>query len=539
MSDRNQTPLGRPVDRRRFLQVSGAATVAALTGGGTLLTPPEVAAAPARGLRAVDLRIALKARRGKVAILPGPKTPVWRFTAKVSAGDPAAVQPIPGSYLGPTIRARAGQRVAVDFNNRLREESIVHWHGLHVPEDADGHPRFAVPKGGKYHYEFDVLNRAGMYWYHPHPHERTGPQVYNGLAGLFIVSDDEEDALGLPSGEYDVPVVIQDRMFANDNRLQYLGGMGGGGTMFMGMLGNQILVNGKPDVTLDVEARPYRLRLLNGSNSRIYKLAWEDGTRFTVIGTDGGLLRKPVKRNYITLAPAERVEIWVDFADRGVGAETKLISLPFMNGQIGMPGGDEFPQGMEFDILTVRVTREGTGGNSLPAKLSSFPKYKLANAKLSSFPKYKLANAVNRRDPRRFEYSFASGRWVINARTFQMTAVAADQIVQLGTLEVWELENLRGSGPGMGMGPAMPHPVHLHGQQFQVLDRKVDPRFATHWRDVKDGYVDEGWKDTVLLMPGEKVRILRRFDDYTGLFLQHCHNLEHEDMGMMRNFRIE
>jgi len=530
MSDRKATSLGGTVDRRRFLQVSGAATVAALTGGGALLTPSEVAAAPARGLRAVDLRIALKARRANVAILPGPKTPVWRYVARVRAGDPAAVQPIPGSYLGPTIRARTGQRVAIDFNNRLREESIVHWHGLHVPEDADGHPRFAVPRGGKYHYEFDVLNRAGMYWYHPHPHERTGPQVYNGLAGLFIVSDDEEDALGLPSGEYDVPVVIQDRMFAADNSLEYLRGTGGGpGTMFMGMLGDEILVNGKPDVTLDVEARPYRLRLLNGSNSRIYKLVWEDGTRFTVIATDGGLLRKPVKRDYITLAPAERVEIWVDFADRGVGAEAKLVSLPFMNGQFGMPGGGgccDFPQGMEFDILTVRVTREGTGGNSLPAKLSNFPKYK-------------LANAVNRRDPRRFEYSFASGRWIINGRTFEMTAVADDEKVQLGTLEVWELENLRGSGPGTGMGPMMPHPVHLHGQQFQVLDRKVDPRFATHWRDLKDGYVDDGWKDTVLLMPGERVRVLRRFDDYTGLYLQHCHNLEHEDMGMMRNFLIE
>ena len=526
MSDRNRSEFSGTVDRRRFLQVSGAATVAALTGGGTLLTHSEVTAAPARELRAVDLRIALKARKAKVRILPGPKTPVWRFAAKVSEGDPAALQPIPGSYLGPTIRVRTGQRVAVDFNNRLPEESIVHWHGLHVPEDADGHPRFAVPKRGKYNYEFDVLNRAGMYWYHPHPHGRTGPQVYNGLAGLFIVSDDEEEALGLPAGDYDVPLVIQDRMFASDNSLLYRRGMGGGGTTFM--LGGQILVNGKPDATLDVEARPYRLRLLNGSNSRIYKLAWDDGARITVIGTDGGLLRKPTKRDYITLAPAERVEIWVDFAERGVGAEAKLISQEFMNGQVGMPGGGggDFPQGMEFDILTVRVTGEGTGGNPLPAKLSSFPKLK-------------LADAVNRRDPRRFEYSFANGRWVINGRTFEMTAVAADEIVQRGTLEVWELENLGGSGPGMGMGPMMPHPVHLHGQQFQVLDRKIGSNFATPWHDVSDGYVDEGWKDTVLLMPGEKVRILRRFDDYTGLFLQHCHNLEHEDMGMMRNFQVE
>lgn len=513
------------VDRRRFLQTSGVVTAAALAGAGPLLMQPQAAVGSA-GAGDVDLRIKLKARRAKVGIRPGAKTPVWRFTGTVREGDRGALTTIPGSYLGPTIRVRKGQRVAVDFNNRLREDSIVHWHGLHVPEVADGHPRFAVGKGGKYSYEFEVLNRAGMYWYHPHPHGRTGAQVYNGLAGLFIVSDDEEEALGLPTGDYDLPVVIQDRVFGADNRLLYLRGMGAGGGMFMGMLGGDILVNGKFDATLDVEARPYRLRLLNGSNSRIYKLAWDDGGRFTVIATDGGLLRRPVQRNYITLAPAERVEIWVDFSDRGVGAEAKLVSQSFMNGQFGMTGGGDFPQGMEADIMTVRVTREGDGGNPLPARLSSFPKLK-------------LANAINRGDPRRFEYSFVTGRWLINGRSFEMTATAPDEVVQLGTLELWELENVRGGGSSMGMGPAMPHPVHLHGQQFQVLDRSIDSAFATHWRDVKDGYVDEGWKDTVLLMPGEKVRILRRFDDYAGLFLQHCHNLEHEDMGMMRNFLVE
>ena len=133
-------------------------------------------------------------------LLPGAPTRVWRFTGKVQRGPETALQVIPGSYLGPIIRLRRGQKVRIRFRNNLGEPSIVHWHGLDVPESADGHPRLAVADGRDYVYEFEVLNRAGTYWYHPHPHMRTGAQVYQGLAGLLVVSDEEEDALGLPSG---------------------------------------------------------------------------------------------------------------------------------------------------------------------------------------------------------------------------------------------------------------------------------------------------------------------------------------------------
>ena len=185
--------------------------------------------------------------------------------------------------------------------------------------------------------------------------------MYKGLAGLFLVSDDEEMAAGLPTGEYDIPLIIQDRTFDADNQLLYL--PGGMMDQMMGFLGDHILVNGQSDYVLPVATRPYRLRLLNGSNSRIYKLGWEDGTPLTVIATDGGLLEKPVQRNYVTLAPAERAEFWVDFSGRPLGSELRLQSLALAGaeaGDMGMMMGraPALPDGSEFTVLRVRVERE-------------------------------------------------------------------------------------------------------------------------------------------------------------------------------------
>ena len=278
-----------------------------------------------------DVDIALNALQDTAVIHPNSSN-VWRIQGELLQGDHGALQPISDSYLGPVLRLRKGQKVRIHFNNELPEESILHWHGLHVPAEMDGHPQYAVGNGQTYIYEFEVRNRAGTYWYHPHPHGRTGPQVYAGMAGFLLVSDDDEDAANLPSGEYDIPLVIQDRRFSDDDQLVYMGN--GMMDQMMGFLGDELLVNGKPNFTLPAATRAYRLRLLNGSNSRIYKLGWEDGSPFPVIGTDGGLLEKPVERPYITLAPAERVEIWVDFSDKARGTELKMVSLPFAAGEI-------------------------------------------------------------------------------------------------------------------------------------------------------------------------------------------------------------
>jgi len=236
-------------------------------------------AVPARSF-APDVELAFTAAPAEAPILPGRPTEVWRFAGSVLKGPSSLLEPIPDSYLGPTLRLRRGQKVRVRFSNRLPDASIMHWHGLDVPAAADGHPRLAIPGGAEYVYEFEVTNRAGTYWYHPHPHMQTGPQVYKGMAGLLIVSDDEEGALELPEGAQDLTCVLQDRRFDEDNQLLYSTSMM---DMEAGFLGDRVLVNGKPRPTWSLATHPYRIRVLNGSNARIYKLAWSDGALMTVL----------------------------------------------------------------------------------------------------------------------------------------------------------------------------------------------------------------------------------------------------------------
>ena len=509
--------------RRDFLRLSGLTAAALATSGGlagfflssckatdqAIALGTAVATPPFEG-QLPDVEIALKAVPAEVQIFPGAPTRVWQYQAELLQGPAGTITPLENSYLGPIFHLKNGQRVRVHFTNELNEESIVHWHGLHVPVEADGHPRLAIDPGETYIYNFIVDDRAGTYWYHPHPHGRTGPQAYNGLAGLLLIHDEEEQALGLPSGEYDIPLVIQDRLFDGNNQLVY------NPNQMTGFLGDQVLVNGHPDFSLSTGTRPYRLRLLNGSNSRIYKLGWEDGTPLTVIATNGGLVEKPIQRDYITLAPAQRVELWVDFSDRAVGDKLRLINLPSAT-----PGG-----GTIFPILSVEVKHEESASEALPERLSTITWHD-------------EAQAINRRSPREFILAMSMGRgWTLNGRTFEMTDVARDEIVKLGDLEVWQFTNRLG-GMGMGGGMALPHPMHIHGLQFQVSEREIDPAGRAAWETVNDGYVDEGWLDTVLVMPGERVKVLLKFEDFTGLYLYHCHNLEHEDMGMMRNYRVD
>ena len=474
-----------------------------------------------------DLELELRAAPDKVSIWSGSPTNVWRYQAKVLKGDKRAVTGIPDSYLGPVIRVHKGTKIRIHFINALPQESVVHWHGLIVPEVMDGHPRYAVPPSGKYLYEFEVGNRAGTYWFHPHPHGHTGEQVYGGLAGLFIVTDDEERALKLPDGKQDVALVIQDRSFTRDNQLRYMGGgqgMGGMMERMNGFTGDQIMVNGRPDFTLNAERKPYRLRFLNGSNSRIYKLAWHDGTPLTVIGTDGGLLAKPVSRSYVTLAPAERIELWVDFSGRKAGEELTLKSLPFSastgGGMMGSGGG--LANGAEFTVLKVKLEKGAALAGKLPERLASIEPLN---------PQH----AVNMKNPRVFSVTANRMEWGFNGRVFEMEEVAEDEVVKLGTTEVWQFEN----EATMGMMGGMPHPIHVHGVQYRVVGRSVQPGAKAVWNSLSAGFVDEGWKDVVLVMPGERVQVLIRFNDYPGLFVYHCHNLEHEDMGMMRNFLIK
>lgn len=508
--------------------LSGAWTLPAVgCGGANQRSFDGSGAAPDAGGAGpgVDLDVGLKAVRGRAQLLPGATSEVWTLRGQMFAGVAGALVDVESGALGPTFHVRRGQKVRVRFENNLSEASIIHWHGLTVPAAMDGHPRDAIGEGGQYVYDFEVRNHAGTYWYHAHPHQRTGEQVYRGMAGLFIVHDSDDDALDLPRGEFDVPLVIQDRSFDADNQLVYAPSPMDAMT---GWLGDRVLVNGTADAVLRVATQPYRLRLLNGSNSRIYRLAWSDGSPLVVIGTDGGLLGQPEQREYALLGPGERVELWADFSDRPQGSELSLLSLAFDDGATGhMASGVR--QGTPLTILAFRADRPGSGRLVVPQTLISVPRYQ-------------AADAANAGAPRQIIPTQDHMTWGLNGRTFELNAVASDEHVRLGTAEIWEFDNTQSGVPGMGgpMGPhgmpgggtgmTMPHPMHLHGGQFQVVGRQG----VTH-----TGYVDDGWKDTVLVMPGEKAQVLMRYADYPGLFLYHCHNLEHEDGGMMRNFAVD
>lgn len=529
--------------------------IGSLTGNG-----PEAQQTAANvGKPTVDfnptLDVALKATSSEQQILPGQTTTVLTYMPSVIAGDAARVASLPVSYLGPIIRARTGDHLRVRLANDLDEATIIHWHGLRVPAEQDGHTRYSIDPGEEFVYEFNVRDRAGTYWFHPHTHGVTGRQVYRGLAGLLLVSDDEEDAAGLPAGELDVPLVIQDRMFDENNQLVY---PPHNDAMLDGFLGDKVLVNGQMSFELSVATRAYRLRLLNGSNSRTYKLAWSDGTRLVVIATDGGLLESPVQREYVTLAPGERVELWADFSKYPVGTEISLESLEFTGadfgmhmtgmgggmGMAGMMGMGGFhmrrsssesaqmmdnsgtrgvPNGAAIRIARIRVERQEQETRSLPARLATFTRYR-------------TDDAVNAANPRKFSITVGmqmmSGmQWGFDGRTFQLNGVSQNERVPFDALEVWEFVNET-------RPMTMSHPLHIHGAQFQILERRVMPEFAEGWDSVRHGYVDEGWKDTFLVMPGERVKLLIRFSDFQGEYVYHCHNLEHADGGMMRNFRV-
>jgi len=556
--------------RRDFVGTLGLAT------GGLCLLPLAVSCkseTPSKKVDAgknmsqdfdADVDIQLRAVQTRTNILPDSTSDTYSYKASLIKGTNDTLVQMEDSTLGPIIRVNKGDKVRIRFQNEITEESIIHWHGLHVSHENDGHPEYVINTGETYFYEFEVLNGAGTYWFHPHPHRKTGEQVYKGLAGLFIVSDKEERGLNLPTGDYDIPIVIQDKTFDENGELIYL--PNGRMDQMRGFLGDDILINGKTNKTLSLNKDgKYRLRLLNGSNSRAYKLAWDTGEPLTIFGVDGGLLDSPKTLPYLILGPAQRLDLWLDLSNRSENEQLKLIHLPIPLDNImgGMMGGGMMDGGMmgspsetallynsQFDILNIVVGSSRNNEASLPNSLSS-------SSALN------LADAINRANPRTFNFGMEKMmEWTINGRTYDGFEVAEDEIVKLNTTEIWRINNggninreSQNSGGGMmgmhGNGGVMrknqgmenmmqmPHPVHIHQLQFNIVSRNsenVDPNL---WESVKDGFIDEGWQDSVYLLPGMYMDLIMRFEDFKGLFLYHCHNLEHEDVGMMRNFKIE
>ncbi len=409
---------------------------------------------------------------------------------------------IDADYLGPVLRVRRGERLRIAVHNGLDEDTTLHWHGLRLPGPMDGGPHQVIRPGSTWTPHFQVRQPAATCWFHSHQLHRTGEQVYRGIAGLFYIDDEWSDALALPAdyGVDDFPLVLQDRSFNRDGSFRYADNMH---TRMAGMLGNTLLVNGTLSPVLDVKHQRVRLRVLNGSNARIYNLAFRDGRSFHQVASDGGLLPAPVERHSLLLAPAERAEIVVELKP---GEDLMLIHRPVELGGGGMmmrmtAGADDGP----YPVLRLRATSDAAPpAKPLPSKLR--PVERLAAGEARGVRRFRL-------DTRMMVGSTINGRFMDMARI--------DQKVRLGDVEVWEFDNRS----------PMPHPMHVHGVQFQILARNGRPPAAG----------ETGWKDTVLVRSEEKVRVIARFEDAAdgdNPFMFHCHNLEHEDGGMMGQFTV-
>jgi FtsP/CotA-like multicopper oxidase with cupredoxin domain len=399
--------------------------------------------------------------------------------------------------------------MVVTVRNELPVPTSTHLHGGVTPADSDGFPTDLItPAGyspapphhhgmpGRLHdtsrdYRYPMVQRAATLWYHDHRMDFTGPQVWRGLVGMFIVTDEQEAALPLPRDDRDIPLMICDRAFEADGSLQYpmrdmaMASPGARGNFVSGIFGDVILVNGAAWPRLEVANVRYRLRLVNGSNARRYRLMLDGGAQPLVqIGSDSGLLAAPVEQDAILLSPGERHDVVVDFAAYPIGSEVTLVNTL----------GD----GPAGEIMRFAVTRQESDGTSIPSRLAEVPELTRAEAVAT----------------RQFDFRYAAGRWTINNQPYDPAGSLAAP--RLDTVELWRFTS------------DFHHPVHVHLAHFQVLSR--------NGRGTDPG--DTGWKDTVDVRPYETVEVLVKLAGFRGRYMLHCHNLEHEDMAMMANFDI-
>ena len=439
-------------------------------------------------------------RPAEVELLPGVRTEIWGFD---------------GQFPGPTIVSRRGRPVVIRHRNHLPVPSVVHLHGGHTPAASDGYPTdLILPVGGgtdaasAHHHRHDVrasvteefrdyaypmTQRAATLWYHDHRMDFTGPGLWRGLAGFHIVHDDEEDGLPLPAGDRDIPLMITDRSFAADGSLRYPAldpthqqTPGVEEEFRQGVLGDVILVNGAAWPLHEVVGAHHRLRLLNASNTRRYRLALEPSDGGLVqIGSDGGLLDHPVRHDSLDIAPGERFDVVVDFGRYPAGQAVTLVN------RIGA--------GPTHNVMRFQIRGRVPDDSAVPDRLSTVE------------PLLPDRSTVTR------DFVFRNVEdhtWQINGRPFDPARTDAD--VRLGDTEVWRFTT------------DFHHPVHIHLEQFQVLQRNSEGR----------GPFDSGWKDTIDLRPAERAAVIVRFTDYPGRYVFHCHNLEHEDMAMMANLHV-
>jgi spore coat protein A, manganese oxidase len=434
-----------------------------------------------------------------------------------------------GSVPGPTFETRSGQGLLIEWVNKLPRKHflpvdhtlhgaesdkpevrvVTHVHGAKVPPESDGYPETWYPPGQSRLVLYPNEQDAAMLWYHDHAMGITRLNIFAGLFGAFVVRDPVEEALNLPGGAFEIPLIIYDRTLDRDGQLLYPVSPLPAAPFVSEFYGNAVLCNGKLNPYLEVQPRKYRFRVLNAANGRFFRLTVSGNQAFQQIGTDAGLLPAPVKLQSLVLFPAERADLIVDFT----GLEGQRVELKH-----------------DADaILQFRVARAGVTTAGAPAD-GPIP------STLRPVPRIPTSEAVKERILTLSEHDDASGnsmQMLLNETHWNMPVTEKPV---LGTTEIWSFVNLSGDA----------HPIHLHLVKFQVLDRRPFDIFAYNGEKklvytgpaVPPGANESGWKDTVRCDPGMVTRIITKFEGYTGRYVWHCHTLEHEDNEMMRPYDV-
>ncbi|UKN02341.1 multicopper oxidase domain-containing protein [Paracrocinitomix mangrovi] len=422
-----------------------------------------------------------------------------------------------GSLLGPTLLLKKDSAVSLVVENQLQESTTIHWHGLHVSAENDGGPHNIIAPGSSWNPQFTVLDKAGVYWYHPHLHMMTNQHVSKGIAGMIIVQDAEEQSLGLPNdyGVDDFPLVLQTKAFDGTGQIE-----------INTNLDTSVMVNGTVDAVTDLPAQVVRMRMLNGASERVMEIGFSDNRSFELIGTDGGLLTAPVTLTRYRLAPGQRIDILLDLTG-DVGQNFQLMSfaseLPsaiYGAAQPGMgPGATSSLvgytsnplNGADYSFLDINVVAQnGNPVTTIPSALASFTPLQEGSADVNRTITFTSAGTMGD----------LNGPFLFNGTSFDMNVI--NYYIQLDDIEIWTLENQT----------PISHPFHIHDVQFFILDINGNPPPPE-----LQGYHD------VILVPGGmgNARFIALFNDHESdslPYMYHCHMLTHEDGGMMGQFMV-
>ncbi|MEO6530328.1 MAG: multicopper oxidase domain-containing protein [Specibacter sp.] len=401
-------------------------------------------------------------------------------------GVPFATMGFNGTHLGPTLRAARGEKVRIHVTNGLTVPTTAHWHGMVLPARQDGTAHQSISPKKTWTAAWQIEQPAATLWYHPHPHGQTELQVSRGMAGLFLVDDEQPSGLPSEYGVDDVPLIIQDVSVQSGGRRP-----GTPATAPIGRIGNTVIVNGTHEPRFVASTNLVRLRILNASAARCYNLELSTGEEFHLVGTDGGLLPSPAPLSSLLLSPAERAEVLITVPR---DSDLVLRSVPH---DLGMNQGENISSGAGDTFGILRITRAGGDSEgTLPATLPS---------------------AAHPRRAAAVERHFMLGDTTINGKSMDMSRI--DTVISAGSTEIWTVMNTSRRA----------HNFHIHGTQFIVNTENGEspaPR-------------NRGWKDTIFIAPGSTAELTVPFSAYTDPatpYMYHCHMLWHEDQGMMAQY---